>query len=446
MSTTNEALEAPEPAISIAWDVRGRRPVLSWAFYDLANTIFQFSVISYTLPLWVKDEGGSDAAFAVALSIGAGLMFFASPVIGAVSDQVRQRMPFLIASTLLCCVCTFFLGTWGLVPTLVIFVLANFAFQAGSVFYDTLLPTVSTDANRGRVSGLGVGIGYVGSFLALGTAFGVLALDDDAKPVVFKITALLFIVFALPCFLWVKERPRPDIAPVSRETVRRAFAEVRQTVDRARQYPDLPRFLAGRVFYSDASNTLVGFMGIYVTEELGFSDGQSNIILGVGILGALLGALTWGRIVDKIGPKATLNRVLALWAIVMALAAAIAYLDLPSLLFWFVAPLAGVALGGTGTSDRPLMIRLSPPRYLGQFYGLYGMAGRFAAIVGPLLWALIVDVFGLGRPAAVLSLLGMIAIGYLVLRPVDDTRRTWSADETVPTDSGLPVLPAAVTS
>ncbi len=324
-----------------------------------------------------------------------------------------------------------------------IFVLANFAFQAGSVFYDTLLPTVSTDENRGRVSGLGVGIGYLGSFLALGTAFGVLALDDDAKPLVFKITALLFVVCALPCFLWVKERPRFDVAPLSRESVRRAFADVRQTVDRARQYPDLPRFLAGRVFYSDASNTLVGFMGIYVTEELGFSDGQSNLILGVGILGALLGAFAWGRVVDSIGPKATLNRVLGLWAIVMALAAAIAYLDLPSSLFWFVAPLAGVALGGTGTSDRPLMIRLSPPRHLGQFYGLYGMAGRFAAIVGPLLWALIVDVLGLGRPAAVLSLLGMIAIGYLILRPVNDALRTWTPAESIPTIDPIPVMPTA---
>jgi UMF1 family MFS transporter len=443
MRTDDEAMETAGSTASTAWDARGRRPVLSWALYDLANTIFQFSVVSYTLPLWVKDEGGSDAAFAVALSIGAGLMFFASPVIGAVSDQVRRRMPFLIASTLLCCACTFFLGTFGLVPTLVIFVLANFAFQAGSVFYDTLLPAVSTDANRGRVSGLGVGIGYFGSFLALGTAFGVLAFDDDAKPLVFKLTALLFIVFALPCFLWVKERPRLDIAPVGRETVRRAFAEVRQTVDRARQYPDLPRFLAGRVFYSDASNTLVGFMGIYVTEELGFSDGQSNLILGVGILGALIGGLTWGRIVDKIGPKATLNRVLALWAIVMASAAAIAYLDLPSVLFWVIAPLAGVALGGTGTADRPLMIRLSPPRYLGQFYGLYGMAGRFAAIVGPLLWALIVDGLELGRPAAVLSLLGMIAIGYVVLRPVNDARRAWTKDEAIPDPGMASVLPTA---
>ena len=443
MNTQANESEPPGPATSIPWDARGRRPVVSWVLYDLANTIFQFSVISYTLPLWVKDEGGSDAAFAVALSIGAGLMFFASPVIGAVSDQVRRRMPFLIASTLLCCFCTFFLGMFGLTTTLVIFVLANFAFQAGSVFYDTLLPTVSTDANRGRVSGLGVGIGYFGSFLALGTAFGVLALDDDAKPLVFKITALLFIVFAVPCFLWVKERPRLDVAPVSRETVRRAFAEVKQTVDRARQYPDLPRFLAGRVFYSDASNTLVGFMAIYVTEELGFSDGQSDLILVTGILGALVGGLTWGRIVDKIGPKATLNRVLALWALVMFLAAAIAYLDLPSVLFWFVAPLAGVALGGTGTSDRPLMIRLSPPRYLGQFYGLYGMAGRFAAIVGPLLWALIVDVLDLGRPAAVLSLLGMIAIGYLILRPVSDARRTWTPAESIPDPGPVPDLSPA---
>ena len=104
--------------------------------------------------------------------------------------------------------------------------------------------------------------------------------------------------------------------------------------------------------------------------------------------------------------------------------AAIAYFDLPRGLFWAVAVLAGFALGGTWTADRPFMLRLTPPAQLGQFYGLYSMVGRFAAVLGPVSWALIVDGLGLGRPAAVLTLAVFIAVAFVILLPVDDRRRT----------------------
>ena len=135
---------------------------------------------------------------------------------------------------------------------------------------------------------------------------------------------------------------------------------------------------------------------------------------------------------DRIGPRRTLLRLLGLWVVVFAVIPAIAYLDLPRGLFWGVAPLAGFALGGGWAADRPLMLRLAPPRHLGQFYGLYAMSGRFAALLGPLAWAAIVDWLGWGRPAAVVSLLGMVLLAVVVLRPLDDTPRAWPSDDLVP--------------
>ena len=82
------------------------------------------------------------------------------------------------------------------------------------------------------------------------------------------------------------------------------------------------------------------------------------------------------------------------------------------------------------------MARLSPPRYFGQAYGLYAMVGRFAAIVGPLLWGLVADVLGFGRPAAVATLLVLVVVAFLVIRGVSDTPRAWGPDE-------LPELEAA---
>ena len=165
-------------------------------------------------------------------------------------------------------------------------------------------------------------------------------------------------------------------------------------------------------------------MGIYATQEIGFTDQQAQLILFAGVVGAIAGGLVLGRLVDQIGPKRTLYRVLAAWLVTLLAIAAIAYFDLPRGLFWGVAVLAGVAVGGTWTADRPFMLRLTPPEYLGQFYGLYSMVGRFAAVLGPLSWALVVDVFDLGRPFAVVILAVFIVVAFIVLLPVDDRRRT----------------------
>jgi UMF1 family MFS transporter len=99
-----------------------------------------------------------------------------------------------------------------------------------------------------------------------------------------------------------------------------------------------------------------------------------------------------------------------------------------------VAAAAGVCLGGVWTADRPYMLRLSPPARIGEFYGLYGMVGRFSAISGPLVWALVVGVIfagnpDLGQPLGVLVLMTFIIISYLILRPVSDAKREWSAED-----------------
>ena len=74
------------------------------------------------------------------------------------------------------------------------------------------------------------------------------------------------------------------------------------------------------------------------------------------------------------------------------------------------------------------MLVLTPPRYIGQFYGLYSMVGRFATIIGPLSWGLIVDGLNLGRPAAMGFLFVVMAIGYVILQGVDDKPREWSPE------------------
>jgi UMF1 family MFS transporter len=420
-----------------------RRAVVSWVLYDLANTIFSMGVVSLFFSLWVRDQVGAeraDGVYGVITAVSMGIIFVLSPVLGAMSDRAPRRMPFLIVSTLLCVGFTLLLGRAGYVGTMIAFVLANAAYQGGLQFYDSLLVEVTTEENRGRIGGIGVGVGYLGSYIAV--ALG-LTLGTGDKPLLFAIIGLTFLAFAVPCFVFVTERGNPTpgkvfdlgaIADGARTTWR--------TVREGDRYPGLVRFLVGRVFYTDAINTVIAIMTLYAVnvavstgQEAAAAETTAQLVMMSAITFAVLGGFAWGWIVDRIGPKRTLNIVLGLWVVTFSLASALGLLGLPLGTLWVVGALAGVSLGGIWSADRPLMLRLTPPDRVGEFYGLYGMVGRFSAITGPALWALItaITIRGLGlEPAqgqgvAVLALLGMVLIAAVILRKVDDAPRDWEA-------------------
>jgi UMF1 family MFS transporter len=403
------------------------RPVVSWAFYDLANTIFSMNIVSFFLSLWVIEVmGGTDKMWGWTNSISMLAMLLTAPLLGALSDRAGKLLPFLLTSTLSCVLLTSLLGVPGVLGTLILFGVANYFFQAGLVFYDSLLPVVSTPENRGRVSGFGVGLGYVGSFIGLGVGFALR--ETFGYEWVFRATAALFFLFAIPVFVWVKEPKKPSSlgeGPVIGGAFRQVFSTFRQV----KHYRGLGRFLIGRAFYTDAANTMIVFMGIYAIQNVGYSEGTTNVLVMVAVAAAIAGGLVWGPVVDRLGPKRTLNLVLFTWIGTLVAAALIPILDLPRVLFWGVASAAGIALGGTWASDRPLMLVLSPPAKVGEFYGLYSMIGRFAAVVGPVVWAFVAEDLGLGRPASVLVLALMVVIAFAVLRRVDDEPRHWSPEE-----------------
>lgn len=414
-----------------------RRAVWSWVVYDLANTIFSMGIISLFFPLWVRDAVGSgraDTVYGNISSVSYLLIFLVSPLLGAMTDRARRRMPFLIVSTLLCVACTLALGRTGFWPTMAAFIIANAAYQAGLQFYDAMLPEVSTAENRGRISGIGVGVGYLGSFLAIGLGF--ITTDTVTR---FALVATGFLLFAIPCFLFVRERGNPAPQPVfSWRMIRESSSRTLATLRSGREYPGLLRFLVGRIFYTDAINTVIAFMGLYVVN-VAVATGRDEAsaqrlvmyVMAAAIGFAVVGGFVWGRWVDRIGPRRTLDRVLWLWVATFLLAAAAGLFTLPVGVLFVVAVMAGVALGGIWSADRPLMLRLAPPDRIGEFYGLYGMVGRFSAIAGPFIWASVAHVatgtFGLAPGKAqglnILVLLAFIFIARWIIAPVTDGPR-----------------------
>jgi UMF1 family MFS transporter len=148
---------------------------------------------------------------------------------------------------------------------------------------------------------------------------------------------------------------------------------------------------------------------------------------------AVIAGLVWGRLTDRLGPKRTLEFVLGLWILTLAMVVAVGVFGLPILWLYVIGSLVGIAMAGIWSSDRPYMLRLTPPHRVGEFYGLYGMVGRFSAITGPALWAaatwIFVERVGLpvvyGDAIGVSLMLLMVVVSLQILRSVTDERRDW---------------------
>jgi UMF1 family MFS transporter len=410
---------------------------VSWVVYDLANTIFSMGVISVTFPHFVEVSVGAtraDRIWSLIQSISYGLIFILSPVLGAMTDRAARRMPFLVWSTIVSVTATALLAKGSFLASAALFVVANAAYQAGLQFYDSLLTEVSTPENRGYISGVGVGIGYIGSYIAIGLG---LWLGDDFGAV-FLALAASFLLLSLPCFFLVRERGNPNPQPVFRwQPIANSLRETVRTLRSSQEYPGLLRFLVGRVFYTDAINTVIGFMALYALN-IGAAAGmsadaarnQKDFVFLVAITFAVLSGFAWGYATDRFGPKRTLMAVLQLWIATFLFAAAIGAFTLAPAWLYLVASLVGIAMAGTWVADRPLMLQLTPPHRIGEFYGLYGMVGRFSAITGPFLWGLttylLVERSGLpvltGEAVAILVLLAMILVSYRILQLVPDRR------------------------
>jgi UMF1 family MFS transporter len=443
-----------------------RRAVASWIIYDLANVIFSMGVTSLYFSLFVRSAVGSERADSLLGRISAlsmGIMFCISPLLGAMTDRARKRMPFLMWATILCCAATALIGRGPFAVSALLFVIANGAYQAGVQFYDSLLPDVTTEANRGRINGLAIGLGYTGSYIAVGAGL-LMSSKAHSFPFAnyFLFVAVAFLALATPCFLFVRERGNDH--PRSVFTAEAVTESLRQTIDTFKsghRFPGLLRFLIGRAFYTDAINTVILFMSVYtvnvaISTGLTEADGQqkAQFVLMSAITAAIGGGVLWGFVVDRIGPKRTLDIVLSGWIATFVMAASVGFLHLHIVWLFVVACAAGICLGGTWASDRPLMLRLTPPERVGEFYGLYGMVGRFSAVTGPLIWGATTWItverghmpILRGESFAILSLMAMVIVAFAILRRVSDAPRDWQALGKLDAAAGVTLQPAGATS
>ena len=158
-------------------------------------------------------------------------------------------------------------------------------------------------------------------------------------------------------------------------------------------------------------------------------------------------SFVWGWLCDRLGPKRTLVMVLVSWAVGLVIGGVAMGLGRAGFVPFLVAgAILGSGLGGVQVADRVLMVRLSPPERIGEFFGIYGLVGKGIQVIGQrctaLIMFLLLDTLGNGAyQVAVLSLLVTMLIGLWLVWP-SATTGPGPARSVLPPDMGPVARPS----
>jgi UMF1 family MFS transporter len=404
----------------------------AWCLYDFANSSFTTLIVTvaysvYFVQVVAGHLGGGQAErvwfWGYALSMLA--IAVASPIVGAAADRHAVKKPLLILCTLACVGATALLAmiqAGDIVAGLLLFGLANVAFELGFMLCSAFLVEIATPETMGRLSGYGWGLGYAGGLLSLAVAYPFIAggfvADNLARyRLSFVVTAVFFLIAALPTFVWLRERAAPRIIAAQQAWWKAPFAQMAETARRLVRYRDLSRYFLAYLLYTDAINTVITASAIFANKVLDFSPGDLIIYFLVTQVTAGAGAVWFGQIADRVGPKRTIVSTLVIWTGVVAAAALVT----SHAQFYAVGLVAGAALGANQATSRTLVAHFTPVGRQGEFFGLFSVTGKFAAIIGPIAYGEITAWTGSQR-WAVASMAIFFASGWWLIRQVDERR------------------------
>jgi MFS transporter, UMF1 family len=374
-----------------------RRPVFAWALYDWANSAFATTVMAGFFPVFFKQYWsiGTEAAvstFRLGLLSGAGslVIALAAPLLGAMADRGGARLRLLASFTVIGAVATAGLywvaqGEW--VAAALVYSLAGVGFWGGVIFSDSLLVDVAEPAEYDLVSAFGYALGYAGGGLLLlvnvamvmsPASFG-LADAADAVRLAFPMVGAWWILFTVPCRLWVREqRPARPLTPVA--AARAGWRELLSTVRELRRYRALAWFLLAYWLYIDGVNTIIK-MAVDFGLSLGFPQQSLIAALLITQFVAFPSALAFGWLANRIGAR---NGIFIAIAIYSATTVA-AYWMRDVTHFYALACVIGLVQGGIQSLSRSYYASLVPEGKQGEFFGFYNMMGKFAAVLGPMM-------------------------------------------------------------
>ena len=423
-------------------NLSNKSKIFVWTLFDLANTSYSIIVVTFLFAVYFKktianNEVIGDLYWSIGISISMFITAIISPILGAIADYSAGKKRFLLFFTALCITSTamlYFAGEGDIFYALIFFILANIGFEAGLVFYDSFLPEITEPKNYGRVSGYGFAAGYVGSLLSLAIAFPFIQAEMIKET--FPISALFFLVFALPLFIFIKDTRKNIVTDES--FIKIGFNRVWKTITHLKNYKNLAWFLLAFFLYIEGVNTVIFFSGNYASTTLNFSIGELIIFFIIVQSTAIVGAILFGILADSIGQKRTIVLSLFIWIFTVFVAyftsskTAFAVIALVKIFdaepqqvlvmsFYVVGLLAGSVMGATQSVSRSLMAKLTPENRKTEFFGFFSFFNKSSAILGPLVFGILSFITGSQR-IAILSLALFFVFGLIVLRNVKDPK------------------------
>lgn len=400
----------------------GRRALWSWALYDFANSAFTTIVVSFIFAIYFAGTLACSAEWAGCLTPeqeaelsladrmndtrGQALWGYSqtfitllvavlAPIFGAISDLGGRRKPWIFVFSMICIVATvglFFMRPepMFIIPAILLVAVANAGFELGIVFNNAMLPSLVGKERVGRWSGWAWGIGYFGGLISLVICLVlVLGAESDAQTLnatlsTNLIVAVWFFVFMLPLFLFTPDQPGKGL-PMG-QAISKGLQSVVQTGRKILRQPNLRLFLFARMIFNDGAITLFAMGATYAALRHGM-ELQQIILFGILLnVTAGAGAIVFGWIDDRIGPK-----LVIIISLVFLILLGVPGLTTPYWLPENVATWAfigfgaalGTFVGPLQSAGRSFMARLAPEDQRAEYFGFLALTGKATTFLGP---------------------------------------------------------------
>ncbi len=441
-----------------------KQRIWGWYFFDFASQPYNTLLLTFIFaPYMARVLGDGTAAQSIwgyGIAAAGFIIAVGSPLLGSIADKSGGRMWFIALFSVM-----YVVGAWGIWAAhpegfnvwlvMLSFGIGLIGMEFATTFTNSILPDLGTDAEIGRISGSGWAFGYVGGVISLilmlalfveqatgltivgvSPILGLNAAASEGTRFVGPFTAIWYVVFMLPFFLWVREPAMTGRIPVM-QAARQAWPDLRTSLRGLPQRRSLFAYLVSSMFYRDALNGMYFFGGIYAAGVLGWSVTNVGTF---GILAAVTGAIfAWlgGHADSRFGPKPVIVvcvLVLTLVSLGVSQVSREAVFGipvrlesaLPDVAFYVLGALIGAAGGALQSASRTMMVRQADPARITESFGLFALTGKATSFLAPLLIGVMTQISGSQR-IGVMPLIALFLIGLVLLiwvKPQGDRQAT----------------------
>ncbi|MCL1988156.1 MAG: MFS transporter [Firmicutes bacterium] len=405
----------------------------SWIFYDWANSVFATIMVAAVFPtFFVGIAGGEDTPgsmwWAIGIVVARVTVGLAAPFIGALIDykgyKKRMFIVFLACGGIFT-LFTAFVSEWQML--LLGYILANIFYSVCNQIYDSFLPDVTTNDRMDVVSAAGFGYGYIGGstipfiisiiLILFGENVGIDAVLAVRLSVI--LTAVWWMIFSIPIIKNVhhkygKDKPEKGLFVES-------FKAIISTAKKIIANKPVFAFIIAYFFYIDGVGTVINMATAY-GAELGLGTTGMIGALFVTQVVAFPFSLLFGKLSRRTNPVNLITAAIVIYFCICVVGFIMGFgleenffgVETATVLFWILAFMVGTVQGGIQAISRSTYSRLIPAEQSGEYFGFFEIFGRFSAILGPALYAIMLNVTGRAS-FSILSVVAVFLVGLIIL-------------------------------